>query len=87
MDIEFPNVETWDGDTFVVSFPAVVDGEKKRCAISWEALQDHFGGSKVHALNCFKSNRRRIEEMAERKIRKGKFEVDGTVVVRNSDFS
>lgn len=85
MDISFPQKEAWDGSRDVMSFPAEVDGKQVRCAISWEALQDNFGGNGVPPLECFKANRGRIQAKAERLIRAGRFESDGSIVIRSQE--
>lgn len=49
---------------FIVAFPAQVDGTRVQCAISAEALEDHFGAASVREedlVTAFESNRRRIE--------------------------
>lgn len=85
MDIIFPPVEAWDGNRDVVAFPADADGKRIHCAISWEALQDNFGGSRSAPLDCFRSNRGAIEAKAERFIRHGRFEADGSIFIRSGD--
>lgn len=85
MAIEFPQVEAWNGNRDVVSFPADVNGKRINCAISWEALQDNFGGDKQDPLECFRANRDAIEAKAERLIAKRRFEADGSVLIRSQD--
>ena len=44
MDITFPDDKpVFDGANLSVNFTACVDGEPVACAISAEALEDHFG--------------------------------------------
>lgn len=85
MNIKFPMGESWDFDRDVVLFPAEVDGSKVVCAISWEALQDNFGGNITKPLDCFNQNRSEIERKAESLIRKDRFEPDGSILIRSSD--
>lgn len=43
MQIDFPaEAATYRDSNLTVEFDAVVDGERVRCAISVEALEDHF---------------------------------------------
>lgn len=85
MTISFLPIEAWDSSRDVATFPADVDGERICCAVSLEALQDNFGGNDVPPLNCFRANRRAIEAKAERLIRQGRFEQDGSVLIRSKD--
>lgn len=85
MAIVFPANEVWDGSRYVVAFPADVDGNRINCAISLEALQDNFGGNQAVPLDCFRANRRAIEAKAERLIRHGRFEINGSILIRSQD--
>ena len=85
MEIRFPKIEDWVGNVDCVSFPADVDEKRIYCLISWEALQDNFGGNGVQPLDCFRQNRNRIEEKAERFISQGRFEADGSILIRSQD--
>lgn len=63
------------------------DGEKTvRCAISEEALEDHFGGDAENQLKAFASNREGIEHEARRKYLSDRLEPDGTVLIRTGDL-
>ena len=66
-------------------------GEKDvYCAISREAIEDHFkpkGGGKPARIAAFKRHRRTIEEIAERKFRARQIEPDGTILVRSTDVA
>jgi hypothetical protein len=70
----------------VVSFAAVVDGRDVRCAISFEALMDHFGADFKDPRPAFIANRRRIEQLTAKLITQGRFESDGTILIRNQDI-
>ena len=85
MAVTFPSVEAWDGSRDVASFPADKDGTRIRCAISVEALQDSYGGGIGDPLICFRSNRPAIEAKAERLILQGRFEPDGSILIRSQD--
>ena len=61
----------FDGSSLTVRFKACVDGEPVACAISAEALEDHFGaGSTLEAqlLRAFEQGRARIHEVCKRAI-------------------
>jgi hypothetical protein len=85
MTIIFPPVEAWDGNRDVAAFPADVNGKRVHCAVSWEALQDNFGGNNISSLDCFRANRSAIEAKAERLILLGRFEQDGSILIRSQD--
>ncbi len=85
MAILFPAVEAWDGNRDVISFPADVNNQQIRCAVSWEALQDHFGGNDIPPLDAFRAKRSAIEGVAERLINWQRFEQDGSILIRSQD--
>lgn len=64
-----------------------LDGETRvRCAISREALNDHFGRDGKDKLAVFRGNRPAIEEEARRKYLAGRIEPDGSVLIRTGDL-
>jgi len=66
---------------------AAEDGKKSiQCAISDEALCDHFGGDGKNPLKVFLANRERIWHEARRKYLAEKFEPDGSVLLRTEDI-
>jgi transcriptional regulator with XRE-family HTH domain len=63
------------------------DGDKTVvCAISREALDDHFGGDNKDTLKAFKAHRERIEHEARRKYLAGRVEPDGSVLIKTMDL-
>lgn len=70
MKIEFPRVApAYNADDMSIEF--AVDCERKRivCAISAEALEDHFEAKSCHVddlMAAFKAHRASIEKAAER---------------------
>lgn len=87
MVIQFPKTEAWDSDEDVVTFPADSGSNRIRCAISWEALQDNFGGNQTPPLECFRNNRSSIERKVAELIAKNRFEPDGSILIRSRDRS
>lgn len=86
MPLSFPAREAWDGSRLVVSFPADLDGSPVRCAISLEALQDHFGADSAGPMEAFRTHRGAVETTAERLINRRRFEQDGSILIRTQDF-
>jgi hypothetical protein len=68
MKIRFPaDAPAYRDSNLTVVFPALVDGEPVPCAISVEALEDHFGaysGDLEGWLRAFDAGRPRIEAVA-----------------------
>ena len=63
------------------------DGETRvQCAISQEALDDHFNGDDKDKLEVFRANRQAIEEEARKKYLGGATEPDGSVLIRTLDL-
>jgi len=76
----------YDPTRSVVSFKGR-DGDKIiSCAISREAVDDHFGGDNKDKLKVFNANRERIEHEARRKYLAGRVESDGSVLIKSMDL-
>ena len=86
-DLQGPTVaERYDSSRQAVEFWVAVGSTRLRCAISREALDDHFGGDGKDKLVVFRTNRQAIEEFARRKFLDGRMESDGVVFIRSADF-
>ncbi len=85
MNIQFPNEHSVDPDTFDISFPADVDGNRIRCLVTREALQDiNPSRATGSAETQFKTNRYQLQQFAEGKIRAGEVQ-NGKVVITSAD--
>jgi hypothetical protein len=63
------------------------DGDRTiRCAISREALEDHFGGDGKDPIKVFRTHNARIEHEARRKYLDGHLELDGSILIRTQDL-
>lgn len=63
------------------------DGKKTvECAISREALEDHFGGDGKDPVKIFVANQEHIEHEARCKYLAGNLEGDGSVLIRTGDL-
>jgi hypothetical protein len=54
-----------------LAFPAVVNGERIRCAITAEALEDHFSAASLREddlIGAFNAHRQAIEHAARRML-------------------
>ncbi|KAA0084936.1 DUF1488 domain-containing protein [Paraburkholderia sp. T12-10] len=84
MRVTFPDdAPVFDGAQMVVRFVANVDGVPLSCAITAEALEDHFGaGSTLESelLRAYADGRERIRDVCQRAIEQS----DGAAVVLRS---
>ena len=73
MEIRFPtDAPAYRDFNLTLVFPALVDGERVPCAISVEALEDHFGAQSYDSsgwISAFDAGRPRIEEVAREHLR------------------
>lgn len=87
--IGFPDkIARYDPDRDVVLFPGQTDDGEMTCAISGEALEDHFdarGTSQRARLAAFRANRDDIEAAAYRKVVSRRTEPDGSILIRSED--
>jgi len=89
LDLAFQNpVPRYDSDRDIVSFVGRANEEVISCAISGEALEDHFAAgspSTGERLAGFLGNRSVIEEMARARYLTGPVEEPGSVLIRTLD--
>lgn len=85
--IHFSPQETNDIRSYVVAFPALVNGQRVECAISYQALWQHFGADYADPLPAFTRHRQPIEQLAAQFIRQQRFEPDGTILIRSYDIA
>jgi Fic family protein len=86
-ELVFPAPEQrYDTSRDVVVFWGQDRTERIRCAISREALDDHFHGDNRNKLEVFGEDRPAIEDIARRKYLSGRVEPDGTVLIRTADI-
>ena len=85
-EVTFPPHEIPDKSRRVILFPAVSDGRQIDCAISYEALRDHFGADYYDPVPAFTMNRQRIEQYVTQLIMHSRFENDGTILVKTQDL-
>lgn len=83
----FPDTRaSYDGLRDIVLFHGRDGDNDIRCAISREALEDHFAGDNRDPLKVFHANRERIEHEARRQYLGGKTQRDGLVLIRTTDL-
>ncbi len=63
------------------------DGDKTvSCAISREALEDHFADHNKNLVSVFNTQHERIEHLARRKYLAGQIEPNGLVLIKTEDI-
>ncbi|PLZ02803.1 DUF1488 domain-containing protein [Burkholderia sp. WAC0059] len=86
MQVHFPEESpVFDGASMLMRFVVHLDGEPVVCAITVEALEDHFGArSALEAMLCgaFERGRESIRAACEDAIR----ETGGSVVLHSGQF-
>jgi hypothetical protein len=90
VDLAFNNPPArYDVHRDVVTFAGQALGQPVVCAISREALDDHFGADKLdkdHRIEAFLKNRSKIEEMARLKYLKWPIEEPDAILIKTSDI-
>jgi hypothetical protein len=85
MIIQFPDIHAPDPETFGIAFPADVDGQRIRCVITIEALQDLDPSNAMDtAENQYEFNKAQIQSIAEEKIRNGQIQ-NGQLLITDRD--
>nr|WP_198039277.1 DUF1488 domain-containing protein [Paraburkholderia sp. SOS3] len=86
MHISFPHdAPEYRGRDLVVAFAALVDGKAVQCAITAEALEDHFGAASLREpdlIDAFIAHRFEIEQAADTMLN----EVGGNPVLLHSGY-
>jgi hypothetical protein len=86
MKIHFPQeCPEYCARDLVVAFPAEVDGIRVQCAITAEALEDHFGAASLREddlIAAFDSNRHPIEQAARQMLN----EIGGKPMLLHSGY-
>lgn len=86
MTVEFTPDESYQHHRrSVVWFGAVDDDKVIDCAISLEALTDHFGAYADDPLPAFRKHRQQIWDLAAKLIAQRRFEDDGTILIHSAD--
>lgn len=79
----------YDAERDVVNFAGQAGLETVRCAVSREAIEDHYktdGAGQEDRLRIFRANRTIFEKMAERKFLHWPVEEPGRVLIKTADI-
>jgi len=77
----------YDEDRGLVMFSVLDNGKPVTRAISREPLEDRHGAQHSEIRQAFIRNRTSIERIAARLIGRGRFEANGSVLIRTTDYS
>lgn len=87
MQIEFPDHRPmFNGEELTIEFAAIVNGRAVDCAVSAEALEDHFGAHSARAddlLHAFEHGRSHIQALTRSYLAMG---LSGPVLLRSGHF-
>jgi hypothetical protein len=69
-------------------FAVRVDGQRVLCRVSWEAITDHLGDplTESECLGAVQAHFDEITDKVGHKIATGRFEPDGSVLLRTGDW-
>lgn len=85
-NLKFPDPkEKYDSSRGVIVFTGIDGNKRVICAISFEALDDHFENGE-NPLRNFIKNRSKIENEVKKKYLDDKLESDGSVLIRTEDL-
>ena len=88
MNIEFTPDESYEHHRRKVVWFSAIDDEKViNCAISIEALTEHFGAYADDPLPAFRNHRQQIWNLAAKLISERRFEDDGTILIQSADLA
>jgi len=82
---ETPNVQ-YDPHRLMVTFWGQDDTKSICCAISLEALEDHYKNKNKNPVNLFLENKSTIEHEAVRKYLNNQFESDNFIFIKTGDL-
>lgn len=85
--LEFPQAqERYNSEREIVAFWGKDGAKEVRCAISQEALEDHYKGGHRDPLKTYLANRAAIQQEARRKYLAEQIDSDGSIVIRSEDL-
>ncbi len=85
-DIIFPPTEAENPDQEVIEFQAYVDGKAINCAMPYRLLYERFEAEYSDPLFAFMTCRELLEKLVERRIRDGRFDGEGSILLAEHDF-
>lgn len=78
--------QRYDFDRDCVRFHAWAGDRKIVCRVSREAFEDDLGALHEELIDSFKIHQHTIEAKARELIQAGRFEANGTILIRSGDL-
>jgi hypothetical protein len=85
-DISFPRLESWNPVSKTGTVAVQVSKKRVLCRISLEILQKKFRATIENPLQAMKENRLAIEAAIKQVVEKGRYQTDGSIIIRASDL-
>jgi hypothetical protein len=85
-EITFPSIETENTSQQTIEFDVIIDSSTIKCAITYEALYEHFDAEYSDPLFAFMSGRSAIESIVIKRIKDNQFNLDEGVLIQSSDL-
>lgn len=86
-NILFPPIETENPSEQTIEFDVSIDGSIMKCAITYDALNDHFEAEYSDPLFAFMSARPDIEHLVTKRISDNLYTIDKGILLTSSDIS
>ncbi len=84
--ITFPQMECWSPMTEMATFAADLNGDRIMCRVETEALTGRWPEHAREPMKALAEHRASIQAVARRLIEEERFEDDGSILIRRSDF-
>jgi len=85
--IDFSGKRAWNPTSDSMSFEVEIDGNKKRCLISREALEDHYGAYQGKTVEqAFDDNQSAIEVAARKLINNDQTDAQSEYLIKSQDI-
>ncbi len=76
----------FDGNNKVIMFPAILGNNTINCKISSETLANYFENDPQKPISVFSDHRSAIVNVADKLIAENRYENDGSIFIRTTDF-
>jgi hypothetical protein len=86
LNVTYPSIETENSEKELIEFEAICGGQTIKCAVTYQALYDHFDAKYSDPLFSFMSERKKIEAIATQFITDRKRQDDGSILITSTNF-
>ena len=85
-EVTFPHLQCWNPLTMVATIVAELNGKRIACRIGQDVLEKKLHAASQEPMQSVTDYRIRLELAAKSLIEKGKFEDDGSIMIRMNDL-